>query len=74
MIPQTSNFIEKMPYLFSDNISLIEDHKRNDKFLGRFVEYKDVVYCGDIFVNAKAIFEFGTINSGFYDKVIKIED
>ena len=63
-------FIPNQSYMFVGNIGLIEDNRRTDKFLGKFLNYTDVVYWGDIMPNAKAIFEYGTICSGDYDKVV----
>lgn len=38
--------------------------------LGKFLQYKDVYLHGDILLDAKAVFENGTIDCGHYDKVV----
>jgi hypothetical protein len=60
-------------YFFVGEKNIIEDNKRTDKILGKFLNYKDVVYWGDILPNAKAIFEYGTISSGYYNKVLILQ-
>jgi hypothetical protein len=68
MIPEIV-LVPNQSYHFVGDINLIEDKKRNDKILGKFLNYEDVVYWGDIFRNAKAVFEYGKIASGYYKDV-----
>lgn len=63
------DFNTELTYIFVGKIDLIENHKRTDKMLGKFIEYKSITYCGDIFPDGKAVFEYGTISSGLYQYV-----
>jgi len=38
--------------------------------LGKFLNYKDIPSHGDIIPNAKAVFEFGTIDCGQFNKIV----
>lgn len=60
-------------YIFTGPANVIERTPefvgRTDTFLGNFIEYKSVVYHGDVYDDGKAVFEFGTISLGHYDLV-----
>jgi hypothetical protein len=63
-------------YYFDGDLSLIEKNLidikyLNDKYiyLGRFVEHMGYVYGFDWMHDAKAVFEFGILSKGHYDKV-----
>jgi len=64
-----TNFVVNKSYLFVENICLIEDNKRTDKLLGKFIKYEAVILWGDILPEGKAVFEYGTISYGYYSYV-----
>ena len=74
MTTQQTDFIENWPYLFTGDITLIQNYNRKDKLLGRFISYSISLYDGDYNPNAEAIFEFGSVKYGQYHNIIKIED
>jgi hypothetical protein len=71
MVEDTTFFIVGNTYIFLGEEYLIENKKRTDKILGKFIKYLDIFYWGDLLLNAKAEFEFGTLNSGYYSKIKK---
>ena len=61
-------------YTFTGPTNLIERTPeyigRTDQFLGHFVRYQTVMYHGDIYDDGRAVFQFGTVNSGHFDHVV----
>ena len=68
------DFIVNWPYLFSGDITQINNYNRKDKLLGKFVSYRGSLCCGEYDPIARAIFEFGFIYAEQYHNVVKIED
>lgn len=74
-------FINVEEYVFLGNKNNYYPKNTNDVkkdvygniLLGKFLEYDDVRLHGDILSNAKAIFEYGTVDSGQYHNVINME-
>ena len=67
-------------YYFDGNITLIENNLidikyLNDKYiyLGKFIEYMGYVHVCDWLHDAKAVFEFGILSKGRYDKVKPVD-
>jgi hypothetical protein len=63
-------FIGKIANLHPVNI---EKNIFGHYILGKFVNFKDIPLHGDIIPNAKAVFEFGTIDCGQFHNVVDQE-
>ena len=49
----------------------IEKDDVGNIILGKFLHYKDVYLHGDILSDAKAVFDYGTVDCGQYHNIIK---
>jgi len=69
-----SNFDTKTEYIFNGPVNVIERTPeyigRTDTFLGYFIRYQTVMYHGDIYNDGKAVFQFGTVNLGHFDRIV----
>lgn len=71
-----SEFSKEQEYIFVGNINnyyptKIEKDDVGNILLGKFLNYKDVYLHGDILSDAKAVFEYGTVDCGQYHNIIK---
>jgi hypothetical protein len=75
------SFVKGTEYLFIGNIQLVNSTTPNNIpktvnghfILGKFLNYIEFPYHGDIYPEARAKFENGTVDSGHYHNVKETE-
>ena len=74
-MPINDEFTKDKEYVFIGKIAdlHLEQNIFGHYILGKFINFKDIPLHGDIIPNAKAVFEFGTIDFGQFHNIVDQE-